>query len=144
VPDLKDRTNDLPLLIHHIIRKLAAIRDNRHVGISEDALNVLLNYSYPGNVRELENILEHALIICREGTIEPGHLPDYLLHCRPDPLKRRTPDMAAEEPAGRGEREHLLAVLRKHGWNRSKAAGELGIDRTTLWRKIKKFGLRPI
>ncbi len=144
VPDLKDRTNDLPLLIHHIIRKLAAIRDNRHVGISEDALNVLLNYSYPGNVRELENILEHALIICREGTIEPGHLPDYLLHRRPDPLKRRTPDMAAEEPAGRGEREHLLAVLRKHGWNRSKAAGELGIDRTTLWRKIKKFGLRPI
>ena len=145
VPDLKDRSNDLPLLIHHILRKMAAIRDNRHVGISEDALQILLNYSYPGNVRELENILEHALIICREESIGPGHLPDYLLHRRPNLLKDkdRVPDSQAQKTAGPSEREHLLAVLRKHGWNRSKTAGELGIDRTTLWRKIKKFDLRP-
>ena len=143
VPDLKDRSNDLPLLIHHILRKMAAIRDNRHVGISEDAMQILLNYSFPGNVRELENILEHALIICREGSIEPRHLPDYLRHRRPNSLKDRVSDSPVEEATGLGEREHLLAVLRKHGWNRSKAAGELGIDRTTLWRKIKKLGLRP-
>jgi len=145
VPDLKDRSNDLPLLIHHILRKMAAIRDNRHVGISEDAMQILLNYSYPGNVRELENILEHALIICREESIGPGHLPDYLLDRRPNFLKDkdRVPDSRAKKTAVPSEREHLLAVLRKHGWNRSKAAGELGIDRTTLWRKIKKFDLRP-
>jgi transcriptional regulator with PAS, ATPase and Fis domain len=113
------------------------------VGISEDAMQILLNYSYPGNVRELENILEHALIICREESIEPGHLPDYLLHRRSNLLKDRRPDSRAEEAAGQDEREHILAVLRKHGWNRSKAAGELGIDRTTLWRKIKKYDLRP-
>ncbi len=143
MPDLKDRSNDLPLLIHHILRKMAAIRDNRHVGISEDAMQILLNYSYPGNVRELENILEHALIICREESIEPGHLPDYLRYRRPNLLKDRLPDSSAEEAVGLSEREHLLAVLRKHGWNRSKAARDLGIDRTTLWRKIKKFDLRP-
>jgi transcriptional regulator with PAS, ATPase and Fis domain len=143
VPDLKDRSNDLPLLIHHILRKMAAIRDNRHVSISEDAMQILLNYSYPGNVRELENIIEHALIICREESIEPRHLPDYLRHRRPNSLKDRVSDSPVEEATGLGEREHLLAVLRKHGWNRSKAAGELGIDRTTLWRKIKKLGLRP-
>ncbi len=143
VPDLKDRFNDLPLLVHHILRKLAAIQDNRHVGISEAAMQILLNYSYPGNVRELENILEHALIICRDDTIEPGHLPDYLLHRRSDRLKGRCSDLPADEKAGLSERERLLAALRKHGWNRSKTAGELGIDRTTLWRKIKKLGLRP-
>ena len=143
VPDLKDRFNDLPLLVHHILRKLAAIQDNRHVGISEAAMQILLNYSYPGNVRELENILEHALIICRDDTIEPGHLPDYLLHRRSDRLKDRCSDLPADEKAGLSERERLLAALRKHGWNRSKTAGELGIDRTTLWRKIKKLGLRP-
>jgi transcriptional regulator with PAS, ATPase and Fis domain len=143
MPDLKDRSNDLPLLIHHILRKMAAIRDNRHVGISEDAMQILLNYSYPGNVRELENILEHALIICREEPIEPGHLPDYLRYRRPNLLKDRLPDSSAEEAANLSEREHLLAVLRKNGWNRSKAARDLSIDRTTLWRKIKKFDLRP-
>jgi transcriptional regulator with PAS, ATPase and Fis domain len=144
MPDLKDRSNDLPLLIHHILRKMAAIRDNRHVGISENAMQILLNYSYPGNVRELENILEHALIICREESIEPGHLPDYLRYRRPNLLKYRLPDSSAEEAASLSEQEHLLAVLRKHGWNRSKAARDLGIDRTTLWRKIKKFDLRPV
>jgi PAS domain S-box-containing protein len=143
VPDLKDRFNDLPLLVHHILRKLAAIQDNRHVGISEAAMQILLNYSYPGNVRELENILEHALIICRDDTIEPGHLPDYLLYRRTDRLKDRLPDFPSDDKAGLSERERLLATLRKHGWNRSKAAGEMGINRTTLWRKIKKFGLRP-
>jgi transcriptional regulator of acetoin/glycerol metabolism len=58
-------------------------------------------------------------------------------------LKDRLPDSSAEEAASLSEQEHLLAVLRKHGWNRSKAARDLGIDRTTLWRKIKKFDLRP-
>jgi transcriptional regulator with PAS, ATPase and Fis domain len=115
------------------------------VGISEDAMQILLNYSYPGNVRELENIIEHALIICREESIGPGHLPDYLLYRRPNFLKDkdRVPESRGQKTAVPGERDHLLGVLRKHGWNRTKAAGELGIDRTTLWRKIKKYGLRP-
>jgi PAS domain S-box-containing protein len=143
VPDLKARRTDLPLLVPHILRKLAAVRDKRHVDISEEALQILFNYSFPGNVRELENILEHALIICREDTIETGHLPDYLLQHRPRSPRSRRPGGAAAQAADQQEGEHLLTVLRKHGWNRSKAAGELGIDRSTLWRKIKKFDLRP-
>ena len=103
----------------------------------------LLNYSYPGNVRELENILEHALIICRGDLIEARHLPDYL---QAQPTERpKTPPERRHEPqqVETGEAERLLKVLRKYGWHRGRAAAELGIDRTTLWRKIKKYDLHP-
>ncbi len=141
MPDLKDRRIDLPLLIHHILRKLAVIRDNRHVGISEPALEILLNYKYPGNVRELENILEHALIICQGDTILPSHLPDYLQNQRSEDGWDRESVTGGQSAVETDERSRLLQVLAKHNWHRHKTATELGIDRTTLWRKMKKYNL---
>ena len=107
--------------------------------VSEKAMQVLLNYPYPGNVREMENILEHALILCRNGPMEDHHLPDYLYLS----FRRIPRDNHATEPAAelRREREALAAALKKHNGHRGKAARDLGMDRTTLWRKMKRLGL---
>jgi PAS domain S-box-containing protein len=142
LPTVKDRRIDLPLLIHHILRKLCAARDNRRLALSEATMELLLNYDYPGNVRELENILEHALIICREDVIEPRHLPDFLQH-RAAHNRVRAAARPDEETAATDEANTLRRVLHKHNWHRQKAAQELGIDRTTLWRKMKKYNLTP-
>jgi transcriptional regulator with PAS, ATPase and Fis domain len=139
LPGLKERKADLPLLISHILKRLSMTKDTRIERISEDAMEVLLNYDYPGNVRELENILEHAFIICQGTTIEKKHLP-------PAPLKyiRREPGdqpvMEIRQEAA-DEKERLLAMLRKYQWNRGQTANALNIERTTLWRKMRKYNL---
>jgi PAS domain S-box-containing protein len=141
LPELKDRKVDLPILIGHILRRLSAANGSRLPEVSEKVMEILLNYHYPGNVRELENILEHALIICQGDTIQLRHLPEYL-QSRPAakmhvaPAEARLPDGLANR-----EREKVIAMLQQHNWHRSKTARALGMDRTTLWRKIKKYGI---
>jgi transcriptional regulator of acetoin/glycerol metabolism len=104
-------------------------------------MEILLNYKYRGNVRELENILEHALIICQEETLQSKHLPEYLqIHhaARKFPSTRHVkPDNFDDE----GERDTIISMLQRYNWNRTKTAKALGMDRTTLWRKIKKYGI---
>ena len=139
LPELKDRQVDLPILIGHILRRLCAARGARLPEVSEKVMEILLNYHYPGNVRELENILEHTLIICQERTLQPRHLPEYLLMHeaarKAAPLVRLKHLDVSEEK----EREILISLLQHHNWHRSKTAKALGMDRTTLWRKIKKY-----
>jgi transcriptional regulator with PAS, ATPase and Fis domain len=140
LPDLRDRRIDLPILVGHILRRLCATRDIRLPELSEKVMEILLNYHYPGNVRELENILEHALIICQEDTIQPRHLPDYLQ------IRQATPSILPSrfkhwDDFGNMEREKIIEMLRQNNWNRSNTARALNIDRTTLWRKIKKYGI---
>ena len=102
-------------------------------------MQILLNYDYPGNVRELENILEHALIICREAMIQPDHLPDYV---RQDQRSYAVSDpVAILARSDNGEHQRIVAALKKTGGHRGKAARELGMERTTLWRKMKKHGI---
>ncbi|MGD9089270.1 MAG: sigma 54-interacting transcriptional regulator, partial [Desulfobacterales bacterium] len=141
LPELRDRRVDLPLLIGHILRRLCVARNVRSPEISEKVMELLLNYPYPGNVRELENILEHALIICQEDKILPTHLPEYL-QARPA-AGPAVPTAAARSglSSDNKERDKLLAALQRHNWHRHKSARALGIDRTTLWRKMKKYGL---
>ena len=141
--ELKARRIDLPILIDHISRRLCAVKGVRPPEISEGVMEILLNYNYPGNVRELENILEHALIVCQEDAIRPSHLPEYVQQRN---LRRQTlPDENGEYAAvaDSREREKILATLRRHNWHRSNAARSLGMDRTTLWRKMKKYNLVP-
>jgi PAS domain S-box-containing protein len=138
LPPLTERREDLPMLIHHVLRKLSAARGLPPPMISEKAMHMLLNYPYPGNVREMENILEHALILCRSAPIEDHHLPDYLyLSFRRSPRKNAVAETA---DSGRQEREAIAAALEKHNGHRSRAARELGMDRSTLWRKMKRMG----
>lgn len=139
LPLLKERRSDLPLLIRHIVRSLCAARAASPPAIAKTAMQILLNYDYPGNVRELENILEHALIICREATIQPDHLPDYVEQVR----RNAAAPQPSELPAAphHPERQRILAALEKSGGHRRKAAHALGMERTTLWRKMKKHGI---
>jgi transcriptional regulator of acetoin/glycerol metabolism len=92
-------------------------------------------HSYPGNVRELENVIEHAFVMCRSGTISVRHLPPR--------LRERSPETAAG-PASLDDLEarYLLAELERHGWNRAATARDLGIHKTTLWRKMKRLGIQ--
>jgi PAS domain S-box-containing protein len=141
LPELRDRSVDLPILVGHILRRLSAARGSRLPEVSEKVMEILLNYHYPGNVRELENILEHALIICQEDAIQLAHLPEYL-RVRPAVRKGKAADSTASGfPSENTEHAEILAALEQFSWHRQKAARALGMDRTTLWRKMKKYGL---
>jgi len=141
LPPLRERRGDIPLLIDHMFRRLGAAKETKASRVSEEAMEVLLNYDYPGNVRELENILEHALIICQDDVIEPRHLPLFLMK---EPLSTDGPRPEAPgREASPSERDRLIEVLRRHHWRRGEAARELGMDRSTLWRKMKRHHIQP-
>ena len=98
---------------------------------------ILLEYDYPGNVRELENIVEHAFVLCRGGLIEPGHLPAALRD-----RSQREPVLNRGEPTLKSlEKMHITEAIRRHGGNRKAAARGLGIHPSTLFRKIKSLGI---
>ncbi|MBW1813545.1 MAG: sigma 54-interacting transcriptional regulator [Deltaproteobacteria bacterium] len=141
LPILKDRKADLPLLIRHIMRKLCAAKEDPLKEISESAMEILLNYTYPGNIRELENILEHALIVCKDEIIQPEHLPIPVQNYFPPPKDDSPPIQIFEEGLAEVERKKILWMLQQNNWHRENTARALGMDRTTLWRKMKKFGL---
>jgi transcriptional regulator with PAS, ATPase and Fis domain len=151
LPGLKARREDLPMLISHILKKLCAKRDIQFDRISENAMEVLLNHDYPGNIRELENILEHALIICQGPVIERKHLPLTLINGGPPQAPAGAPQAEPEtEPAtapplraseAAHERDRIIAALEKHRWHKGRAAEALEVNRTTLWRKMKKHGI---
>jgi PAS domain S-box-containing protein len=140
IPPLCERPVDLPILIGHILRRLCAARGKRSPEVSENVMKILLNYGYPGNVRELENILEHALITCQQNILQRRHLPEYLLSPRKSYRagKPKMPKRFAD--SDNSESNKILAALEAHNWHRIKTAGALGMDRTTLWRKMKNYG----
>ena len=134
LPALRQRKEDIPLLVNHFIDKYNA-RTRRNIqGIEHDALALLMDYHWPGNVRELENAIEHAFIKCRGGTL--------LLSCLPSDLRSddSTPNgQASMRPSS--DKEYVQQVLEECQWNRSDAAERLGMHRSTLWRKMKEWDL---
>jgi PAS domain S-box-containing protein len=138
LPALRDRREDLPLLIDHLVARFNRLKARDIAGISDAVLVRLMEYDFPGNVRELENVIEHAFALCRGGLIELNHLPPKL----------RGDDAALRSGLPQGvtlaAMEKLLirdALRRNHG-NRAAAARELGIDASTLFRKLKALGIR--
>jgi len=133
LPSLASRKEDIPLLINHFIHKFNIIKEKNIGGVTDEVMNILMDYSFPGNVRELENIIEHAFVLCRDGYIAKSHLPNHLRHeetVNPDNLN-----------LSEMERTYIIRALEKNHGNRTKAAGELGIDTSTLWRKMKKLNI---
>ncbi len=138
LPPLRERMDDVPLLIDHIIARFNRLRGKDIAGVSPEVLTILMNHDFPGNVRELENVIEHAFVLCRNGLIQPEHLPQNL---RP---KSDRPAISASAANIRELEAHFIRdTLRRNNWNRAATAKELGIHKTTLWRKIKRLGIEP-
>jgi len=143
LPPLTERAEDIPLLVEYLIGRFNVLKGKDVVGVSEEALAILMAHDFPGNVRELENIIEHALILIKGGLIRPRHLPGYLQNVNggqngfPDaPGPGQRPTLAEMETRLIGE------ALLRNNFKRLAAARELGIDKTTLWRKIKRYGIK--
>jgi DNA-binding NtrC family response regulator len=137
LPPLRDRMQDVPSLIRHFIKKYLSKRKDMLIkGISEDALNILMGYSFPGNVRELENIIERAISFANSPEILPSDLPSFLIQT---PTQKITSAAKLKETLGDIEKELVWNALQRSGGNISKAAQDLGIYRQQLQRKIKQL-----
>lgn len=136
LPSLHERKEDIPLLADHFIRKYNLLKGRNIQGIAPDVLSCFMKYPFPGNIRELENIIEYAFILCKSGHIELEHLP---LEIRD--WGRFHDDLLPLDPVSREEAEQIRHLLDRNHGNRLKTARELGISRSTLWRKIKKYRL---
>jgi len=138
IPPLRWRRDDIPLLIDHFLAKY--LLPKQHVKcISPESLDILMGYDYPGNVRELENIIERSLAMCREQEIQPYHLPPELNQSQVDLIPPLREELYAIRSLEEHERKYILSVLSRCSGNRTKAAKSLGIDRVSLWRKLKKY-----
>ncbi|PKL17917.1 MAG: Fis family transcriptional regulator [Spirochaetae bacterium HGW-Spirochaetae-5] len=133
LPSLSSRSEDIPILVNHFIRKFNVIKGKNIEGVTDDVMNILMDHSFPGNVRELENIIEHAFVLCREAYIGMNHLPNHLRHCETS--------FDGNLTLAEMERVCIIRALEKNNGNKTKASEELGIDSSTLWRKMKKLNL---
>jgi transcriptional regulator with PAS, ATPase and Fis domain len=136
LPDLKQRREDIPLLVNQLIAKFNRLQGKAIAGVSERVMARLMEHTYPGNVRELENIIEQAFVLCRGGLIECGHLPPELRPAAADEPEASQP-MSLEVM----ERFLISEALKRHQGNRRKTADELGIDVSTLYRRIRSLGI---
>lgn len=138
IPPLSERKDDIPLLSYYFLKKYTALMKKNITEISQDVIAILMNYDFPGNVRELENIIERGVALSNGNTIETGHLPDDLRELSIRTFRKKEgkiPSLEEQETA------YIKWVLNEAGGNKTLAAQILGIDRVSLWRKLKKYGL---
>ena len=139
LPPLRDRREDIPLLVEHFIRKFGRLSGKEIQGLSPEAFPMLMSHDFPGNVRELENIIEYATVVCKNGMIGVEHLPDYFKNL--DDSKAKRPLEGKPSSLGEMERSYIRETLKRNQWNRTATAAEMGIHPTTLWRKMKRLSI---
>jgi DNA-binding NtrC family response regulator len=140
IPPLRERKSDIPILAKDLIEKHARHLSKKVDGLSEEALSRLMNYHWPGNVRELENVMERAVILCKDILIYPDDLPDFL-NSRKEPVAHNGNGAKLKDALKSPEKDLILKALESTGWNRNEAAKALGINRTTLYKKMVRFEL---
>jgi two-component system response regulator HydG len=138
LPPLRDRREDVPLLVRHFVEEFAQTHRKPVTGVARDALQRLMEYGWPGNVRELRNAVEYAVVTAADDHIGLLDLPPELRR----PLHE--PSGPASRPADERERERVRAALAREGGNRTAAARRLGISRVALWKKMKRLGLADV
>lgn len=139
IPPLRERKEDIQLLVYHFLAKYPTA-DNQVKTISTAAMQILEAYDYPGNVRELENIIERALAICQGSTIKPSHLPPNLNTNSQEPLPRKPEKIEqVTKSLQENERDYIVRILKRVNGNKTQAAKLMGIDRVSLWRKLNKY-----
>ncbi len=142
LPPLRERKEDIPLLVEHFIGKFNRLSGKDIQGLAAEVLPVLLAYDFPGNVRELENIIEYASVVCKDRLIGFSHLPESLRKVSTPP--RNGKPSSAPGPGSSFqdlERSFVYEALRRNRWSRSATAAELGIHPTTLWRRVRRLNL---
>jgi PAS domain S-box-containing protein len=139
LPPLNERPKDIPLLIDHFLKKNNLEKGKQVRCFDEKALNILLHHDYPGNIRELENIIEHACLLCQGDLIQVDHLPLFLQSL---PYSRKK-DFLGDKKQTLDEEALIREALMATHWNRQETARALKMNRSTLWRKMKHFDLKP-
>ncbi|MDI6729636.1 MAG: sigma-54 dependent transcriptional regulator [Thermodesulfovibrionales bacterium] len=138
IPPLSERKDDIPLLSYYFLKKYAALMKKNVTEISHDVIAILMNYDFPGNVRELENTIERGVALTTGNVIELAHLPEDLRELNIRTFRKKEGKIPSLEEQ---EMAYIQWVLNEVGENRTLAAQILGIDRVSLWRKLKKYGL---
>ena len=142
LPPLRERKEDIPLLTEHFIKQFSSSQGKDIVGIANAALNILMRHDFPGNIRELENIIEYAFILCDGGYIQPQHLPEPFYTGDNRPKVKAEPSPAAMQSLEEIEKQAIYLSLEKNRWGRMDTCRELGISKDTLRRKIERYGLK--
>ncbi len=140
LPPLRERREDIPLLTDTFIHRMNLKTEKTITGIAKKALDVFLQYSWPGNIRELINVIEYAFVLCPQGEISIAHLPAQLLGHHPVHVQQATRSRGLGPAADK--RQELVQALQATDGNKSEAARRLGISRVTLWKRIKKYGIQ--
>jgi len=136
LPPLRERREDIPLLVQHFINRFDKAPKKKVTGVSEEALKILISYSWPGNVRELENVIQRAMTLCQHEVILPEDLPAPMLQeADENPIEK---GLREKYTLDQLEKEYIRKVLIEVGGNKSKAAERLGLDRKTLYRKLEE------
>jgi DNA-binding NtrC family response regulator len=138
LPPLTERRDDIPLLAHHFLKQISSSMNKAVTGIDPDAMELLGQYSWPGNVRELENIIERAVTLADRPTIGASHLPEYIRNLTIETYRYVSSDVPTLEEQ---EKRYIQWVLEKTEGNKTQAAKIMDIDRVSLWRKLKRYGL---
>ena len=139
LPPLRDRKEDIPLLIDHFVARFNHLRGKNIRCLSNETLAFLLSYDYPGNVRELENIIEHCFVLCQGEIIERRHLPQSV--CPPEGIDRAIAGQS--KTLKQMEAFLIMQTLQRNKGNQTATAKELGIDKSTLYRKLRAYDIRP-
>ncbi len=132
IPPIRERRTDIPLLVHHFLKKYSSVMNKPVNEVTPDTMDLLVRYDWPGNVRELENVIERAMVLAKPPAIRPGDLPFQL------GMNHHVP---TDDSIASVEKAHIEAILAKTGWNITRSAEILSIDRVTLYNKIAKYGL---
>jgi PAS domain S-box-containing protein len=141
LPPLRERREDIPILADHFINRFNHLQGKDIAGVSDDTMSVLMSHDYPGNVRELENIIERAFVLCHSGVIETGHLPESLISRTQKAVNKISHTATLDDI----EIYIIRDALDRNDWNFKKTADELGVHKSTLYRKVERFDIkRPV
>jgi transcriptional regulator with PAS, ATPase and Fis domain len=137
VPPLRERVGDIPLLADSFFRHIQLKNDKKIMGISDEAMKLLMSYAWPGNVRELKSAFEYAFVTCQELLIQPHHFPPTINSAQPSVKNTENPSLHRTEM----KKKQLIEALESTGGNQSRAAEILGISRVTVWNRMKRYGI---
>jgi two-component system, NtrC family, response regulator HydG len=138
LPSLRERIDDLPLLVNFFLRRISLKGDIKVKGVSNGAMSMMMSYSWPGNVRELRGALEYACVTCRESVIDQHHLPGRI--CRDE--NGNNIQLLSNRNRQSDKKSELITALARTGGNQSEAARLLGVSRVTIWNRMRRFGIK--